>query len=433
MSDLTNWRGCALAARELLSRTPMHEPQRSEAAQLMAAIDALTRAEERPATSAATSFVSFGSNDHGGLGHGVMGAATWQPPKRVELPGDAHIVGWGAGDSACVFVGGGGELWVCGTNRGYLHADRNARGRERPSLVEALAGRRVTRAFVAAGSTHILAFVDGKLHGWGGFSKALGQEKSSPTLAPLPIENLAGSRHPGGVPESLVRDAALSAGHTLLVMHSGEVFASGSNARGQLGFGAPRNPYDTQTFERPSGVAGVHVVAGACGLQHTAVIAADGALYTCGQNEDGRLGHEAADDRFALARVDSGSIAGRRVAAVSCGSDFTLCISDDGALHGTGNNAAGQLGLGEVAAVRAFTAIPLPAGKRAAQVSCGDRHALVLCDDKTVLAFGDNTFAAVKPGEKGGFVKQPMALSFFAGQNVTAVVAGKSHSLVAIG
>ena len=92
-----------------------------------------------------------------------------------------------------------------------------------------------------------------ELHGWGGFSKALGQEKSSPTLAPLPIENLAGSRHAGGVPESLVRDVALSAGHTLLIMQSGEVFLSGSNARGQLGFGAPRNPYDTQTFERPSG------------------------------------------------------------------------------------------------------------------------------------------------------------------------------------
>ena len=81
--------------------------------------------------------------------------------------------------------------------------------------------------------------------------------------------------------------------------------------------------------------------------------------------------------------------------------------------------------------MRTFTPIPLP--KRAVQLSAGDRHALVLCDDRSVYAFGDNTFAAVKPGEKGGFVKQPLELSFFAGQNVSAVVAGKSHSLVAIG
>lgn len=433
MSDFTSWRGCAIAARELLGRTPMHEPLRSEAAQLMAAIDALRGPEQVAATSTATSFVSFGSNDHGCLGHGVMGSATWQPPKLVQIPADANIVGYGAGDSACVFLTETGQLLVSGTNRGYLHADRNARGRERPSPVDALSGRTVTRVFVASTSTHILAFIDGKLHGWGGFSKALGQEKSSPTLAPLPIENLAGTRHSGGVPESLVRDAALSAGHTLLVMHSGEVFLSGSNARGQLGFGAPRNPYDTQTFERPSGVQGVHIVGGACGQQHTAVIAADGGLYTSGQNEDGRLGLDGVDDRFALTRVASGSIAGRQVKAVRCGTDFTLCITDDGALHGTGDNRAGQLGLGDTPQVRSFTSIPLPSGKRAAQLSAGDRHALVLCDDKTVVAFGDNTFAAVKPGEKGGFVRQPMELSFFNGQNVSAVVAGKSHSLVAIG
>jgi alpha-tubulin suppressor-like RCC1 family protein len=262
----------------------------------------------------------------------------------------------------------------------------------------------------------------------------LGQEKTSPTLSPLPIENLAGVRHPGGIPQDAVRHVALSAGHSMLVMATGEVFMSGSNARGQLGFGAPRNPYDTQTFERPVGVDGVQIVSGACGQQHSAVLAFDGAVYSCGQNEDGRLGHDGTDDRFQLTRVASGSIAGRRVTAVSCGTEFTLCISDDGQLHGTGSNGVGQLGLGdEVQRVSSFTPIPLPGGKRALQVSAGDRHALVLCEDHSVVAFGDNTYAAVNAGQKGGFVKVPMELSFFSGQSVAAVLAGKSHSLVVIG
>lgn len=426
---MTSWRACALAARELFTRTPMNEPMRSEAVAIMAAVDALCAGEQPVQAGAQASFISYGRNDHGCLGQGFLRTPTWEPARDVELPQGAHVVQVGAGDSCCCFVTSDGALLLSGSNRGYVHADRQAQGRAKPTPVQVLAGRKVTRAFMASGSAHILAFVDGRLHAWGGNSKPLGLNKTSPTLAPMPVENLAGTRYEGGIPEAEVSNITMSIGHTLIVMHSGEVFMSGSNARGQLGFGAMRNPYDTTTFERPA-INGVSFQGGACGVQHSALIGSDGSLYVCGQNESGQLGLPDSGDRFAPAKVEVGSTAGRRIVDVACGLASTLCVSDDGALHGSGANGRGEIGLGELPGSTTFTAVPLPDGLKAKRVSAGDQHALVLCEGGAVLGFGDNSDAEVTPGNRGGFVKVPVRLEAFADRDVVAVIAGKQHSLV---
>ncbi len=432
---LSSWKACALHAKSIIERSQLPDALSADAAALDAAVAALLAREPGPVLrgAGAAEVFTFGSNDKGALGQGFLRSPNWEPARPAKLPPAAELREAIAGSSTCGFVTAAGELYLSGSNQHCVHGDRVSRGREAPVLVAALAGRKVTRAFMSGDSVHAFAFVDGRLHAWGIHASAVGLDKRSQTVEPTPIESLAGTPHEGGVGEDAVLHVALSSGHSMLIMQSGEVFTTGSNSRGQLGFGAPRNPYESFSFERPEGVEGLSFAFGDCGAMHTALGSSEGALYTFGQNEFGQLGLDGTDDRFRATQVASGSIAGKRIAQVVCGATFTLCVTDDGMLHGAGGNTKGELGLGEVDRSFEFAAVPMPAGTRVERISAGGQHALALCADGALYGWGDNSLGQVTPGEKGRAVREPVRLDFFADKAIAHIAAGKAHSLVVVG
>jgi len=403
----------------------------NEVTALDSAVGVLRKKEAGPVQGAVKIF-TWGSNDKGTLGQGMMRPPNREPVREIRLPDDAELASAVAGDATCGYVTKAGQLIISGSNQHCVHADRVARGRELPTLVAPLSDRKVSRAFMNGESIHIMAFVDGRLHSWGLNPKALGLDTKAQTVEPTPVERLGTKTYDGGVPADDILSVSLGRGHTLIVMQSGEVFACGSNSRGQLGIGAPRNPFESNIFEAPEGLEGFSFAAASCGPLHSALLSADGKVYTFGQNEYGQLGLASPADNYRATEVTAGSIAGKRVTQLVCGAATTLCLTDDGQLHGCGSNRKGELALGETESAPEFVPLPIPDVPKVAQVTAGADHVLALAAEGRVFAWGENSYGQVTPGQKSRPVKQAQEVESFAGKKVVSIAAGKAHNIVLV-
>ena len=74
----------------------------------------------------------------------------------------------------------------------------------------------------------------------------------------------------------------------------------------------------------------------------------NGDVYTCGYNDSGQCGVVTTNRLMELTLVRA--LRGRDVVTVhsSNGCEHLLCVSDDGALYSCGYNARGQLGHGDI-------------------------------------------------------------------------------------
>jgi alpha-tubulin suppressor-like RCC1 family protein len=79
---------------------------------------------------------------------------------------------------------------------------------------------------------------------------------------------------------------------------------------------------------------------------HTAVLTTDpeSNLYICGHGQGGRLGVGDEQTRYNFVCVETGGLAGKKIATVALGQNHTLAISDKGEIFSWGNNGFGQLG-----------------------------------------------------------------------------------------
>lgn len=143
------------------------------------------------------------------------------------------------------------------------------------------------------------------------------------------------SIEPGGV------DKANSTGSHTLYWNSttGEAYASGYNAAGQLGTGGTEN----QTT--PTLINGGYKDMAAGGM-HSAAVGIDGQLYVWGSGEDGQLGmadkmtNQLSSNHVDTPTLATGDAAGKQFTAVAAGNDYTIAALADGGLLAAGRNDA---------------------------------------------------------------------------------------------
>lgn len=278
-----------------------------------------------------------------------------------------------AGKNHFVVLKDDGSVWSWGDNSyGQLGAGG---GGNSPAPVTKADGNRLLKIkAIAAGGYHTVALdEDGTVWTWG--RNSYGQ-LAQPITSPYRNDNPT----PVKLPEPVI---AIAAGdnHTLAVTESGDVWAWGRNAFGQLGV----NSGDSSTPVKVSGLSGI--VAVAAGAEHSVALQSDGSVWTWGRNTTGQLGNgETTDVNYLPSKVPGLT----NIMEIAAGDNHTLALKQDRTtIWAWGSNAYGQLGDGgkedklypiQVQGINGVTSI-----------AAGDNHTIALKDDGTVWEWGRNT------------------------------------------
>jgi len=422
----------------------------------------------------------------GGSGSGPSGPGASAARDVIAEPGDAFVWGrvaaidGGGAFGAFGFGGFGGDE---GENLNDVTESVGSVGFATPRRVAGTDGIDVTA--VALGASHVAAVVDRRhVYTWGeGRGGRLGQGSHAARAMPTKLRGVAVDASGAGA-DGDVR-VCCGGSVTFAVSGDGRCFSWGDAEGGSASvFGAQRDGAFggapsrwTPAPIRFPGDRKVTLVSAS--RSHVAALAADGALFTWGENAFGALGVEemAAEKettttkfrfrenaRATPTRVEA--LAGKRVTSVSCGRWHTAAVAD-GEVYAWGDADGGKLGrecLGDVADVQRELpgsssgggAAPERGGltRRAparvargsdlapvAHVSCGTWHTLFSTVDGALYLLG-----AVGGADVAGSVEEAPARVTFAktvGEtdpdgvfqkhaSVTLVASGELHAAVVV-
>ena len=229
---------------------------------------------------------------------------------------------------------------------------------------------------IGGGRTHTVAEnTIGQLWAWGfnGFGQ-LGRGDTTNTSSPVQVI--------GGSSDAPVFKQISGSASNLMLTTQGAIWSCGINSYGQLGHGDRVNkstPVQIGTLSNWNQVS--------INALSAAAVKTDGTLWTWGWNANGELGLNDTTDRSSPVQVGSLS----DWSQVSTGGTIqTLAIKTDGTLWAWGSGSNGQLGLSSTTSF----ASPVQVGTESywAKVSTGGLHTLAIKTDGTLWSWGSNSF-----------------------------------------
>jgi hypothetical protein len=189
-----------------------------------------------------------------------------------------------------------------------------------------------------------------------------------------------------------VRSVDSGFNHVLALSRFGEVYAWGSNSRGELGIGSTVNQL------LPVRIAGLpaDVVQVAARYSSSAAVTSSGEVWTWGDNMEGELGNGSFGfDKFVShpARVENLP----PIEMIAVGGSYMAALTRDGDLWVWGANQRGELGVGD-GDVRYPLPTRLTLNGPVETVACGASHTIAVMKSGKVLAWGDNALGALGIG-----------------------------------
>jgi len=190
------------------------------------------------------------------------------------------------------------------------------------------------------GYTLAICNTTGKLFGWGQgdiVGTKLGVEgklTAEPRAIPLP--------------PNVEKVTQVSSGpqHAAIIDQNGLVYTWGSGGGwlkggGQLGHNSTKS-VGTPTLVESFAKYGAKAIAVSCGSQHTLILTDDGEVLSCGVGEYGRLGTGSTTDSLIPQSLEP--LAHEDIVAIAAGSSHSLALTANGQLYSWGRNDMGQLG-----------------------------------------------------------------------------------------
>ena len=409
----------------------------------------------------------WGLNASGQLG---QGSTTTRGDGFGEMGDDLVAVDLGVGRTATAITAGAShtcalldnatvKCWGLNTNGQLGLGDTAARGDapgEMGNLLPAVSlGTGRTATAITAGANHTCALLDdATVKCWGQNTNGrlgLGDNAARGDAAgemgnSLPAVSLGTGR----------TATAITAGtnHTCALLDSAAVKCWGSNTGGQLGLG------DTAARGDAAGEMGNSLPAVSLGTGRTATAVSAGISFTCavldnatvkcwGNNATGQLGlgdtvlrgDNAGEMGNSLPAVNLG--AGRTATGVSASTGASACaVLDNATLKCWGNNATGQLGLGDTAnrgdaageMGDSLPAVSLGTGRTARGATSGDAHSCARLDNATVKCWGFNASGQLglgtttTRGDGAGEMGESLpAISLGSTRTATRVASGHDH------
>ena len=142
------------------------------------------------------------------------------------------------------------------------------------------------------------------------------------------------------------------------------------------------------------------------GKVHFAVVTVEKELYTWavpqgGEEIVGQLGHGNKSTYRSPKRVEA--IEG--VIQVSCGEDFTVCVTDDHNVYSFGSDYYGCLGVDNELGDEVLTPSPIPFfnSHPVIEISCGQNHVFAITREKEVYSWGCGEFGRLGLGNEDDF------------------------------
>lgn len=334
-------------------------------------------------------------------------AAALLLPVLLSSPASAYDMGapdtpvrLSAGLSHTAFVDQEGVLWTWGSNQsGQLGAETQETGTDLEGTVIPLSSRPLQVmedvASVSAGADFTVALkTDGTLWAWGGNDYGqLGNGSTTPSDLPICV---------------LDQVTAVSAGdyHVAALRADGSLWTWGDNLFGQLGDGT------RASRSTPAKVLD-QVTAVSMGGYHAAALRADGTLWLWGSNIDGQLGNggqgNTTDQTGAQLQTLPLSLSTTGpVTAVSAGTSHTAVILADGSLWTWGRNNTQQLGLDQTSPTVSLPA-QVPAVTQAAAVGTGTYQTVCLLSDDTLFSWGPQAMGLLGGGAVETLAEVPKA------------------------
>ncbi|XP_033102475.1 serine/threonine-protein kinase Nek9-like isoform X2 [Anneissia japonica] len=174
--------------------------------------------------------------------------------------------------------------------------------------------------------------------------------------------------------------------------------------------------------------AGNSAVQVACGHNHFAVVTVENELYTWMNTQGGQasvalLGHGDKAAYKAPKKVDA--FHGMAVVSVSCGEEFTACVTDDGDVYTFGLDYYGCIGCD----IQYGDEVSYPVlvdffrGNPVQQISCGDSHVVALTKKGEVYSWGCGEFGRLGLGDEEDYAS-PQKVPIRGGRLIKAICAG---------
>jgi alpha-tubulin suppressor-like RCC1 family protein len=216
--------------------------------------------------------------------------------------------------------------------------------------------------------------------------------------------------------------------HSFAIDNNGNVYGTGSNEAGQLGFG---NHNDHNTFAKVSSLDGKNIIAISAGEDHSIALDSNGKVYTAGVSSRGQLG--LGDTKYYNRFTEVSSLEGKNIIAITAGNSHSLAVDSGGKVYVAGYNEHGQLGLGDSGYGTNrynFTEVLSLNGKNIIAVAAGADHSLALGSDGKVYATGYNHYGELGLGDNGYMTNRSSftEVTSLNGKNIIAIAAGSSHS-----
>ena len=217
--------------------------------------------------------------------------------------------------------------------------------------------------------------------------------------------------------------------HTCAVLDTGVLKCWGRNHHGQVGDGSTTDRSAPQTINVGSGRTTTSVY---MGFHHTCAILDDQSVKCWGRNQDGELGVGSTTSSFDTPQTINTLGTNRHAISLALGEGFTCALLDDGSIKCWGQDNEGQRGdgggYGSNIRSPPSSAISLPAGRTATQITAGAFHVCALLDDASVVCWGKNHEGQIGDGSTTDRFAPVTTGSFGSGHSPSYISAGYDHT-----